>query len=460
MKLPPKKFQFSEKIIAGIKVTGFEAKYFSDTIVPKLKLCAYPNGQKSFLLETGFDASKQRIKIGQHGKLSASEARKLAKKFQAKELLNNDRTIALGSYQDPYRKVCLLTVSEFLDIYRKDREKDWTAKNLKRFDQFRRLYITPYFGPMFLDELRAIDVLDAFNKITSESPISANTMKAYLQTALDRASLWGYLPAGYINPCHSVKNNPYTRKGRALNSTEIQRMQYIAKDVCHGKPDVFNLIKLLLLTGCRYNEIATLEWENCFHESFHLPRTKTGPRTVSYSSAVKGILDLQRGRRKNQYVFPAPRKPNAHIGPIYLYWSRIREQMELPSLRIHDLRHTFATQAILSGVSVGYVSQILGHKNPAVTEIYIHSLIDVVKKPSEEITNFLVQKMGIEKLLPVNTMFLSEEEKHSELIRAQKRQNIYDQIHHPGDPEPIRIPLKWLPIPLKPLPRILPRKRN
>lgn len=272
------RFRFSEKTIGCIRVPDLKPKYYSDTIVPKLKLCVYPTGKKSFLLESGFDGSRQRILIGTHGKLSASQARKIAKSFQAKLLLNNTPSLGVSAYQDRYRKVCLLTISDYLDIYRSKRVNDWTAKNLRRFDQFRRLHIEPNFASVFLDELGTKDVLEVFNKITLTAPISANTMKAYLQTALDYASLWGYLPEGYINPCHSVKNNPYTRTGRALNSSEIPRMLTIAKEVCELRPDVFNIINMLLLTGCRYNEIASLEWENCHKGSFYLPKTKTGPR--------------------------------------------------------------------------------------------------------------------------------------------------------------------------------------
>jgi len=406
------KFQFSEKSIDTLSSMDNKPKYFSDTIVPKLKLCIYPSNRKSYLLE--IHNGKTRIKLGDHGKLKAVNARKIAK-----AILSKDPRSFQGLDRDNNRGVSKLTIGEFIAIYRETQSKSWAEKTVKRFDSHCALYIVPNFGSKFLDEITSTDVLTVFNKLTIRAPISANVMKQYLQAILTAARHWGFLSFDFESPCRNIQSNPYTQKGRALNANDIRRLFIITQEECKKRSDIYNLINLLALTGCRYEEIASLKWDFCYPNHFRLPTTKTGKRIIYFDSEVKKILDDQAKVRRNEFVFPAARKTNSQIAHIARHWDKIRKRLGYDTFRLHDLRHTFATQALIAGIPFGHVSKLLGHKNPSATEIYAHSTIDMVRGPTEQITDLLMKNMGLRGFVCKNLAPLTPEEESEDAAQQE-----------------------------------------
>ena len=131
------------------------------------------------------------------------------------------------------------------------------------------------------------------------------------------------------------------------------------------------IIRLLLLTGCRKGEIVTLKWRYYREGKLFLPDSKCGPRTVWLSSAAREILDSL--SRKSVWIFPSPRKSGfLHAETVGKVWHLVRQEAGLNDVRLHDLRHTYASMALAHGETVLTIGRLLGHRNPATTLKYTH----------------------------------------------------------------------------------------
>ena len=116
---------------------------------------------------------------------------------------------------------------------------------------------------------------------------------------------------------------------------------------------------------------TTLQWSEVDGDSLNLTDTKTGPRKVWLSKAAQAILARQ-PRAASPYVFPSPRRPDKPLSHILHLWQRARKEAGLDDVRLHDLRHTVASQAVARGVPLSTVARMLGHADPVMTLRYAH----------------------------------------------------------------------------------------
>ncbi len=154
-------------------------------------------------------------------------------------------------------------------------------------------------------------------------------------------------------------------------------------------PQAVAVIRLLMLTGCRFGEVVSLEWDWIRGTRIHLPDSKSGPRTVWLSSAARAVIDaIPRYSPDCPFLFPA-RPPTRHIDNIEYQWTRIRNEAGLPRLRLHDLRHNWASVAAMNDVDMVTVAKLLGHALVETTERYTHlsdrSVADAVDRVSNRI---------------------------------------------------------------------------
>ena len=131
------------------------------------------------------------------------------------------------------------------------------------------------------------------------------------------------------------------------------------------------IIRLLLLTGCRRGEIVSLKWSFYREGKLFLPDSKMGPRTVWLSSAARAILDYL--PRQSVWVFPSPRADGfLNAVTVNKVWHRLRAEAGQRDVRLHDLRHSYASMALAQGETVLTIGRLLGHRNPATTLKYTH----------------------------------------------------------------------------------------
>ncbi|MDE0626175.1 MAG: tyrosine-type recombinase/integrase [Bryobacterales bacterium] len=170
-----------------------------------------------------------------------------------------------------------------------------------------------------------------------------------------------------------MKRNPGLKPTRFLSRTEIRRL-HKALDSHRGRGSgrqQADIIRLLLLTGCRRGELVNLRWAEVQGDVLRLRDAKSGPRTVFLNAPARALLGRQ-PRTESDYVFPSREDPARCRSTELSLWRKIRKQARLEDVRLHDLRHTFASYAVMRGVPLPVVSRLLGHSNTRMTLRYAH----------------------------------------------------------------------------------------
>ena len=162
---------------------------------------------------------------------------------------------------------------------------------------------------------------------------------------------------------------------------------------CAPKADI---IRLLLLTGCRRGEIENLQWREVGEDVLELVDSKTGPRTVFLSPKAKAVIERQ-PRSDSSWVFPSPvnRKKPRSVGSVDRLWRMARKQAEIEDVRLHDLRHSVASQAVLKGVPLPVVARLLGHSQVSMTLRYAHVAEREVEAAAERVGRVIADLCGI-----------------------------------------------------------------
>lgn len=240
----------------------------------------------------------------------------------------------------------------------------------KRMDSALKSQLLPRFGAEPLKAIRRASVEEWFDCYSKSAPGGANRTLDVLRQIFNHAIKCGYLAT---NPTRGVLRNPRPKLTRFLSKVEVERLQ-TALDAHQGRRSgrqQVDIIRLLLLTGCRKGELVRLQWSEVKEDTLFLKDSKTGPRTVLLNAQAKGILDLQ-PRTGSSYVFPSPVDSSQPRSTELSLWRKVRRQAGIADVRLHDLRHTFASHAILQGVPVPVVSHLLGHSGTRMTLRYAH----------------------------------------------------------------------------------------
>ena len=144
------------------------------------------------------------------------------------------------------------------------------------------------------------------------------------------------------------------------------------------------MIRLLLLTGCRKSEILTLRWSDYREGNLFLRDSKTGPRTVWLSRPAREVLDGL--GRTGHWVFPPPRGNGPRSARwLQEFWNTVRTETGLHGVRLHDLRHSYASIALRQGETILTIAKLLGHRNPETTLRYTHSADKTVMDAAETV---------------------------------------------------------------------------
>ena len=260
--------------------------------------------------------------------------------------------------------------------------RHWKPRTLEVNRGYYRNQILPWFRGRPIADITRNDVQDWFASLHA-TPAAADRSAPVLSVILRQAELYGYRPED-SNPCKGIKR--YRRQGRErfLSAREIRRLTGVLAHQESARPLQVALIRLLLLTGCRKSELLTLEW-TCYREgNLFLRDSKTGPRMVWLSSAAREVLDAL--PRRTRWVFPSARADRPQpLHTIDGFWYRIRAEADLRDVRLHDLRHTYASIALTHGETVLTIGKLLGHNDPGTTLKYTHLADTTVREAADAV---------------------------------------------------------------------------
>lgn len=239
-----------------------------------------------------------------------------------------------------------------------------------RMDSALRTQLLPTFGPQKLNEIGSVAVHAWFDRYSQTAPAGANRVLDVLRQIFNYAIECGHMDS---NPTQSVRHNPRPRVTRFLSEDEVTRV-HAALDAHRGRgsgQQQVAIIRLLLLTGCRKGELVHLRWEEVGEDVLRLTDSKTGPRTVFLSKAAQTLI-AQQPRTDSPYVFPSLEDGSRPRSSELSLWRKVRREARIEDVRLHDLRHTFASHAVMRRIPLPVLSRLLGHSQDRMALRYAH----------------------------------------------------------------------------------------
>lgn len=265
--------------------------------------------------------------------------------------------------------------------------------------EYRRIItkkVLPKLGTRKADDVARMDCARLHAGL-AEKPRVANLTLAILSKLINWAIEHGYR-SDPLNPCKRIGRFRENRRERFLQDDEMARLgaALTAAEV-NGSESIFALaaIRLLILTGARHREILTLKWSyvDLQRRLILLPDSKTGAKAIPLNQAAIGVLAALPRLEKNPHVIVGL-VPGGHLINLYKPWHRITEAARLEGLRIHDLRHSFASFAVARGGSLPVLGKLLGHNQPQTTARYAHLSDDPVSRLTEETGAHIAAMLG------------------------------------------------------------------
>jgi integrase len=339
-----------------------------------------PSGARFYILKTRIGGQQRWLTIGRHGSPWTPETARR----EALRLLGLKAT-GLDPATQRDRQKGAITVAElgvkFLDEYVAQYCKPTTAE-LYRYAV--ELHINPVLGRQHVVDVTRPDVARLHHQLR-DRPYQANRVLAVISKMMNLAEAWGLRPDG-TNPVRHIKKNREAKRERYLTDEELQRLGTVLVDGHASQaesPFALAAIWLLILTGARLTEVLTLKWAYVDIENsvLHLPDSKTGAKPVYLNVAAISLLQSIPRMEGNPYVI-AGKIAGARLINLQKPWRRLRKQAGLEDVRIHDLRHSFASVAVGSGMSLPMIGKLLGHTQPATTARYTHLAADPMRAAS------------------------------------------------------------------------------
>jgi integrase len=362
-----------------------------DESIPGFGVRVMPSGRKSFVVQYRAGRRPRRMSLGPSTVLTCDQARTRAITIIA-AVKNGEDPAA-----DRAAKRNAATVSDLAERFDKEhiavRLKASTAKeyrgNLRRF-------ILPALGRLAVPEITRADVAK-FHHDLRHIPYQANRCLEVVSKMFVLAEMWGLRPDG-SNPRKHIRKYPEEKRERFLSAAELRRIGEVLRELESERVELSSAIlaaRLLILTGCRLGEIMTLKWEYIdFNERvLRLPDSKTGKKLVHIGApAVEYPRDAQR-IDGNPWVIPGTLKgkPLSDLQP---FWQRVRARAGMKDVRIHDLRHTFASTAVASGQGLPMIGKLLGHTQVQTTARYAHLAADPVRSAADAVASSLRETLG------------------------------------------------------------------
>ncbi|NMN06702.1 MULTISPECIES: site-specific integrase [unclassified Novosphingobium] len=262
----------------------------------------------------------------------------------------------------------------------------WKPGTLRNMRAVAAVHILPLLGQRKVRDITAEEVtrwhLDVAAKSTA-ARMSLSTLSGLMLYAEDH----GLRDPG-SNPCRGLRKKQRGHRGQLLPAAVVKRLWAVLDRLQERMPDACDAVRLLLLTGARRSEILGLAWDSIAGPRAVLDNSKTGPRTIWLNTPARAILDARKAKATSAFVFPSP----VCDGPIKVIdraWSIIREEADLGRLRVHDLRHHFASVAVSNGIDLRLVGQLLGHHDLDSTLGYAHLASDALMQSATRVSGLI-----------------------------------------------------------------------
>ena len=358
-----------------------------DRTLPGFGLRVHPSGRKVWIVQARIAGRTRRLRIARHGEMELAEARRRARdtlariragENPAEERRRVRRTPDLNAFAEEYLRRCAPHM------------KPSGRKTVRIYLKAR---ILPAFGKMPVDRIGPEDVAVWFDAASTDRPGAANRAFEILRSMMFRAEEWGRRAPG-TNPCLGIAKNPRTNVARFLDTGELERLGRALHAREAEWPEAVAAIRLLALTGCRRSEVLDRRWRDIGDDAIRLPDSKTGPRAVPLGAAARAhIGTLPGARQPDAFLFPRYAEGRGQSS-LVACWRAVCADAKLGRLRLHDLRHTMASQAVMAGENLPQVGKLLGHRRHRTTAGYAHLADGHLVETAERVGSLIAEAMA------------------------------------------------------------------
>lgn len=383
-----------------------EAKRFTvwDAELKGFGLVVQPTGVKSYIVRYrvggGRSGTLKQLVLGRHGALTPEEARSLGRKALA----------AVAHGEDPAvireRSRGAVTLSAIADAFlREHMEAKRKGSTARHYRSLLDTYVLPALGRRSAEAISRSEIAK-LHLAMADTPYQANRMVAMLGSLYAFAERRSLVPEG-INPARKVERYGEQRRERFLSTAELRRLgEALEKAEGCGirspdgsldriSPFSSAALRLLLFTGCRVSEILNLRWEHVDLERglLFLPDSKTGRKTIVLNAAALAVLAEVPRVAGNNNVICGQRAGSALV-ELKRPWQLVCRAAGISGVRLHDLRHTFASYGAGSSLGLPIIGKLLGHTQAATTARYAHIDADPLRRASEQIGSTIEAALG------------------------------------------------------------------
>lgn len=390
------KVALSDKIIGGLDhssiLEGRERRTLWDASQKGLGLLIHKSGTIAWVLRYSMRGHNGQTTLGQWPDLPYAVAKKKAQSLRGQ--------VADGI--DPAKvKDGAKTVKDLAADFEKDYLPGLAASTSRTYKMLIKRHILPKIGRLLADEVALQDVARVHHALRGQ-PRTANQALAVLSRMLNLAERWGYRPVN-SNPCSAIGRFPEAKRERYLTAEEMQTLgdKIRAEELAGWNPYTIAALRFAMLTGMRRGEVAGLKWTQIkgdkviFTERREDASTasKTGAKTIPLNPPAKAILEGLTRMLGSPYVFPGE-QGGPCTGSLKNLWYKLREETTFADVRLHDLRHTFASIGIMEGLTLEQIGGLLGHKAAATTKRYAHLMEEAARVAASKVGSEVVKRLG------------------------------------------------------------------
>lgn len=371
-----------------------------------------PEGRKTFMFAYrvggGRGGRQREPMIGTAPPMKAEAARRRAEEWYSEVRKGGDPAGARAETR------AAPTCDDLFDRYISDHARPKKkARSIEEDEALLRQYLRPEFGRLKVLDVDEDDV-QRFHAGMASKPIRGNRAVALLSKAFALAEGWKMRPRG-TNPCVGLEKYEEKARKRFLAPAELARLGEALRVADRDgaltlparrgvraveervvvNPWAVAAIRLLIFTGARKTEVLSLRWEWIDAENGRacLPDSKTGEKVVLLPPPALAVLARLPRDAANPHVLRGA-KPSAHLVNVKDAWAAVREAADLLDVRIHDLRHSFASIGAAGGASLPIIGALLGHSQPQTTQRYAHLHDDPLRAAAASIGSRIAAAMG------------------------------------------------------------------